>query len=183
MTMRIRTSAVAVAAAAFALAGVAGAGAASASGAGSATPDAPLQVCRPGTLKASLSEDDGRPGGMNHAGRFLRVENTGKSACTLKGYAGLAMESPGHEAIRTVADQGDTYFAKDPGAHTITLESGADAWADLEWTHTGADSAKAGYLQISPTGSNSHSTVPFDGEVDNGTLSVTAWAAEKPDIG
>ncbi|MEK8171627.1 DUF4232 domain-containing protein [Streptomyces sp. M19] len=115
---------------------------------------------------------------MNHAGTYLRVKNTGDETCTLSGYAGLALEGAGHTALDTDAKHGDTYFANDPGAHTITLKPGASAWADLVWTHTGASTAHAKYLQISPTGSNSHSTVAFDQEVDNGTLALTAWAAK-----
>jgi hypothetical protein len=61
----------------------------------------------------------------------LRVVNTGKTTCTLRGYAGLALEGARHEAVHTSVRHGSTYFAKNPGVHTVTLKGGASAWADL----------------------------------------------------
>ncbi|MBF8171105.1 MULTISPECIES: DUF4232 domain-containing protein [Streptomyces] len=138
------------------------------------------QECQPGTLKATTADLDDGQHGMNHEGTYLKVTNTGDVTCAISGYAGLALEGAGHTAIATDAEHGDTYFAQDPGEHQVTLEAGDSAYADLEWTHTGADSADAHYLQISPTGSNSHSTVPFAKEVDNSALTVTAWSDTPP---
>ncbi|MGW8556826.1 DUF4232 domain-containing protein [Streptomyces tubercidicus] len=59
------------------------------------------------------------------------------------------------------------------------LKPGKSAYADLVWTHAGP-SEKAKYLQVSPTGSNSHSIAAFDNDVDGGALSVTAWPAQLP---
>ncbi|MFI0262588.1 DUF4232 domain-containing protein [Streptomyces sp. NPDC017056] len=163
-------------AAAVALAAGTGAGAASAAGTGQAG----AAPCQPGTLKVTTTDAGGSQAGMNHAGTYLRVVNTGTSTCSFSGYPGLALEGAGHTALKTRVRQGDTYFAKDPGVHRVTLKPGKSAYADLVWTHTGAGTAHAKYLQVSPTGSNSHSVIPFDQEVDNGTLSVTAWSPKLP---
>ncbi|MFH8409037.1 DUF4232 domain-containing protein [Streptomyces sp. NPDC018019] len=163
-------------AAAVALTAGAGAGVASAAGAGPAG----AGECQPGTLKATTTDAGGSQAGMNHAGTYLRVQNTGGTTCAISGYPGLALEGAGHTALKTEVRHGDTYFAKDPGVHRVTLKPGRSAYADLVWTHTGADTAPAKFLQISPTGSNAHNVVPFDQEVDNGTLSVTAWSAKLP---
>ncbi|MBI0301175.1 DUF4232 domain-containing protein [Streptomyces sp. PRKS01-29] len=136
--------------------------------------------CQPGTLRATLDSAGTSQAGMNHRGTFLRVTNTGDETCVISGYAGVALEGAGHTAIKTTARHGSTYFATDPGTHPITLAPGKSAWADLVWTTTGADTAHAKYLQISPTGSNSHSTVPFNQDLDNSTLSLTAWSAKPP---
>ncbi|MFI7309404.1 DUF4232 domain-containing protein [Streptomyces hygroscopicus] len=136
--------------------------------------------CQPGTLKAKLDSAGTSQAEMNHRGTFLRVTNTGQETCVISGYAGVALEGAGHTAIKTTARHGDTYFATDPGVHPITLGPGKSAWADLVWTTTGASTAHAKYLQISPTGSNSHSTVAFDQDLDNGTLSLTAWSSKPP---
>lgn len=138
--------------------------------------------CQPGTLRAALDDAGLSQAGMNHAGTFLKVTNTGDETCSFSGYAGLALETETHAAVSTTTRHGDTYFAADPGTHTVTLAAGDSAWADLVWTHAG-DMRHTGYLQISPTGSNSHSTVRFRQLVDDGTLSVTAWDAERPSIG
>ncbi|MFD8281787.1 DUF4232 domain-containing protein [Streptomyces malaysiensis] len=136
--------------------------------------------CQPGTLRAKLDTAGISQAGMNHRGTFLRVTNTGDETCVISGYAGVALEGAGHTAIETTARHGSTYFATDPGSHPITLAPGKSAWADLVWTTTGASTAHAKYLQISPTGSNSHSTVPFAQDLDNGTLSLTAWSSKPP---
>ncbi|MEU1942158.1 DUF4232 domain-containing protein [Streptomyces sp. NPDC059474] len=136
--------------------------------------------CQPGTLRATLDSAGTSQSGMNHRGTFLRVKNTGDETCVISGYAGLALEGAGHTAIKTTARHGSTYFATDPGSHPITLGPGKSAWADLVWTTTGASTAHAKYLQISPTGSNSHSTVAFGEDLDNGTLSLTAWSSKPP---
>lgn len=175
MTMRgLRTAATATAAVALAV-GV-GAGMASATGAaGSGAAGA----CEPGTLKVTTTSAGSSQVGMNHEGTYLKVTNTGTSACAIGGYPGLALEGAGHTALKTTAHHGDTYFAKDPGAHGITLKPGKSAFADLVWTHAGP-SVQAKYLQVSPTGSNSHGVVAFDKAVDGGKLSVTAWSATPP---
>ncbi|GAA2346028.1 DUF4232 domain-containing protein [Streptomyces kunmingensis] len=174
--MAISRAAVAVAAT-VAFAG-AGAGTALAS---DVTPDA-TQVCQPGTLTATTTQLGTEQAGMNHAGTFLKVTNTSDNTCTFSGYAGLALEGSGHTALTTHSEHGNTYFAQDPGEHTITLQSGDSAYADLVWTHTGASTATARYLQISPTGSNTHSVVAFKQDVDNGRLSVTAWSDTPPTV-
>ncbi|MFJ9408351.1 DUF4232 domain-containing protein [Streptomyces sp. NPDC101393] len=175
MTMRALRTAVTLAAAA-ALAAGAGVGVASAANSGASG----AGECQPGTLRATTTSAGGSQVGMNHVGVYLKVVNTGKSACTFSGYPGLALEAAGHTALKTTARHGDTYFAQDPGVHKVTLKPGGAAYADMVWTHTGASTAHAKYLQISPTGSNAHSVVAFDQDVDNGTLAVTAWSAARP---
>ncbi|MEU0472271.1 DUF4232 domain-containing protein [Streptomyces olivaceus] len=80
----------------------------------------------------------------------------------LSGCAGLASEGSGHTALPTQTGHGDTYFAADPGRHDVTLQAGDPAYANLVWTHTGAETAAAHHLQMSPTGGNAHSTVAFE---------------------
>lgn len=176
--MRIARMTVAAAATA-ALLGGAGAGVAA------AAPDHAAATasseCQPGTLKATTNDGlDSHQHGMNHVGTYLQVKNTGDSTCTLKGYPGLALEKSGHKSAKTDVRHGDTYFAQDPGSHGVKLKPGASAYADLEWTHTGAHAVHAKHLQISPTGSNAHSVVSFDQVVDQGQLNVTAWSAKAP---
>ncbi|MEU7485518.1 DUF4232 domain-containing protein [Streptomyces sp. NPDC042319] len=173
----LRTVVTAAAVAAMAAGGLAGAAAAAQAS------DAGAGACQPGTLKVTTTDAGQSQVGMNHAGTYLKVKNTGDETCAIKGYAGLALEGAGHKALNTEVRHGDTYFAKDPGAHTVTLKPGGVAYADLVWTHTGADPAPAKYLQVSPTGSNSHSVVPLEDDVDNGTLNLTAWSAELPTAG
>ncbi|PBC86872.1 MULTISPECIES: DUF4232 domain-containing protein [unclassified Streptomyces] len=175
MTIRgLRTAATVTAAVALAV----GAGAGMASAAGAAGSGA-AGACRPGTLKVATTSAGSSQIGMNHEGTYLKVTNTGTSACAIGGYPGLALEGAGHTALKTTAYHGDTYFAKDPGAHRITLKPGKSAFADLVWTHAGP-SVRAKYLQVSPTGSNSHGVVAFDKAVDGGKLGVTAWSATPP---
>lgn len=176
MTIRGLRTAVTVTAA-VALAVGAGAGMASAAGAAGSGAAA---ACGPGTLKVTTTSAGSGQAGMNHEGTYLKVTNAGDSTCAISGYPGLALEGAGHTALKTTAHHGDTYFAKDPGAHRITLKPGKSAFADLVWTHAGPSSAQAKYLQVSPTGGNSHSVVAFDNAVDGGELSVTAWAATPP---
>lgn len=176
MTIRgLRTAATVTAAVALAV----GAGAGMASAAGAAGSGA-AGSCAPGTLKVTTTSAGSSQVGMNHEGTYLKVTNTGTSTCAISGYPGLALEGAGHTALKTTPHHGDTYFAKDPGAHGATLKPGKSAFADLVWTHAGPSSAQAKYLQVSPTGSNSHSVVAFDKAVDGGKLSVTAWSATPP---
>ncbi|MER5950236.1 DUF4232 domain-containing protein [Streptomyces sp. NPDC001904] len=159
----------------------AGTGTALASGAPSDTAGA-AQACQPGTLKATTTHLGSEQAGMNHAGTFLKVTNTGDTTCTLSGYAGIVLEGSGHTALSTHPDHGNTYFAQDPGSLAVALQADDSAYADLVWTHTGADTAAARYLQISPTGGNAHSVVPFKQDVDHGRLSLTAWSDTPPTV-
>lgn len=163
--------------AAVVLAAGASAGIANAAGAGGSGAAA-AGACAPGSLKVTTTSAAGQAG-MNHVGTYLQVTNTGNSTCTISGYPGLALEGAGHSAIKTTVYRGDTYFAKDPGAHPVTIKPGQGAYADLVWTHAGP-SKQAKYLQVSPTGSNAHSILAFDQAVDGGKLSVTAWSATPP---
>ncbi|MGW7575940.1 DUF4232 domain-containing protein [Streptomyces sp. NPDC054765] len=165
--------------AALALAAGAGAGIASAAGAAGAGPAA-VGSCGPGSLTVTTTNAGSSQAGMSHSGTYLKVTNAGKDTCAINGYPGLALEGAGHTSLKTTAHHGDTYFAKDPGAHQVTLKPGKSAFADLVWTNTGVSTAHAKYLQVSPTGSNSHGVVAFDNAVDGGALSVTAWSAQLP---
>ncbi|MFF3743326.1 DUF4232 domain-containing protein [Streptomyces kronopolitis] len=167
------TTTAAVVLAAGASAGIATAAGTGGSGAAAAS------ACAPGTLKVTTTTAGSGQAGMSHEGTYLKVTNTGKSNCAISGYPGLALEGAGHSAIKTKVHRGDTYFAKDPGAHRVTLKPGKSAYADLVWSHAGP-SAKAKYLQVSPTGSNAHGILPFTNDVDGGSLSVTAWSATPP---
>jgi hypothetical protein len=154
-----------------------GAGVASATTATVHTASSKAAACQPGTLKAVVT---GTQAEMSSFGTVLKVTNTGKAICTISGYAGLALEGSGHKAIKTTVKHGSTYFTKNPGAHTVTLKHGQSAYADLAWTRTGTHTANAKYLQIAPTGSNSHSTVGFSHPLDNGVLTETAWSTSRP---
>ncbi|WP_433859588.1 DUF4232 domain-containing protein [Streptomyces kronopolitis] len=158
----------------------AGASAGIAAAAGTGGPGAAAAgACAPGTLKVTTTTAGSGQAGMNHEGTYLRVTNTGTGTCAISGYPGLALEAAGHSAIKTTVHRGDTYFAKDPGAHRVTLKPGKSAYADLVWSHAGP-SVKAKYLQVSPTGGNAHGILPFAKDVDGGSLSVTAWSATPP---
>ncbi|MFE1174043.1 DUF4232 domain-containing protein [Streptomyces sp. NPDC058773] len=180
MSMRALRTAATVAAAVVLAAG-ASAGMASAAGAPGATgAGAAAAACAPGTLKVTTTDAGSSQAGMNHQGTYLRVTNTGGSTCAISGYPGLALEGAGHTALKTRAQHGDTYFAKDPGVQQVTLKPGKSAYADLVWSHAGPSSAQAKYLQVSPTGGNAHGVVAFDNAVDGGKLEVTAWSATPP---
>ncbi|MFI1304216.1 DUF4232 domain-containing protein [Streptomyces sioyaensis] len=170
---RAVTVTAAVVLAAGASAGIAAAAGSAGSGAGAAG------SCGAGALKVSTTSAGSGQAGMNHEGTYLRVTNTGKSTCAISGYPGLALQGAGHSAMKTTVHRGDTYFAKDPGAHQVTLKPGKSAYADLVWSHAGP-SAKAKYLQVSPAGGNAHSVLAFDKDVDGAALSVTAWSATPP---
>jgi hypothetical protein len=175
MTMRGLRTAISAAAGVLLAAGVS-AGVASAAGDHAAAAEA----CQPGTLISSISRAGDPQTGMNHEGVHLRVENTGKTACIISGYPGLALEGAGHTAIKTTVQHGDTYFEKDAGAHEITIQPGKAAYADMAWTHLGQSTAHVKYVQISPTGGSAHTTVGFVEDIDKGALSVTAWSLTPP---
>ncbi|MFI2185184.1 DUF4232 domain-containing protein [Streptomyces sioyaensis] len=177
MTIRGLRTAVTVTAAVVLAAGASAGIAAAAGPAGSGA--AAAGSCGPGALKVTTTSAGSDQAGMNHEGTYLRVTNTGKSTCAISGYPGLALEGAGHSAMKTTVHRGDTYFAQDPGAHQVTLKPGKSAYADLVWTHAGP-SAKAKYLQVSPSGGNAHSVLAFDKDVDGAALSVTAWSATPP---
>ncbi|MGW1839098.1 DUF4232 domain-containing protein [Streptomyces sp. BBFR2] len=170
----------AFASAAVAVAAVTGAGVASASPADATATAA--SACAPGTLKVGKAYLPEGSGGMNHAGIYLVAKNTGKKTCVIKGYPGLALEGKGHSGLKTSVHHGNTYYSKDGGARAITLKPGKAAYANLAWTHSGANAAQAKYLQVSPTGSNAHGVIALDDLVDNHKLDVTAWAAKKPKV-
>ncbi|WP_328540225.1 DUF4232 domain-containing protein [Streptomyces sp. NBC_00344] len=141
--------------------------------------------CTTGHLEVSLSSggEAGSQSGMSHAGQFLRFRNTGTDTCVLYGYPGLGLEGTGHRSLSTDAEWGSTYFARNPGKHTVQLQSGDSAWADLVWTQTGAHPARSSYLEVTPPGATTHRTVSFERSVDNGVLQVTALSDSVPHIG
>ncbi|MDI5962151.1 DUF4232 domain-containing protein [Streptantibioticus silvisoli] len=158
---------------------LAGAGVATAAAPAAHVTAAKTSPCQPGTLAAHTVGDQYE---TSTFGTLLQVTNHGTRSCTVSGYAGLGLEGAGHKAVKMTVKHGSTEFTHNSGTRAITLKPGASAWADLAWTNTGDDSANAKYLQISPSGSNSHSTVAFSHLIDNGALTETAWSTSKPTI-
>ncbi|MEU6084664.1 DUF4232 domain-containing protein [Streptomyces sp. NPDC047108] len=165
----------AITAATAAVAGGLAFGVPQATASGAATP-----TCREAGLEVTL-DDLGTPqAGMNHSGTYLRMKNTTDRTCAVRGYPGLGLEKAGHEQAPTDTDRGSTYFAQDPGRKTVYLQPGDSAWADLEWTHTGANDVKAKSLRVTPPAATTQARVPLDEKVDNGRLAVTALSDTPP---
>ncbi|MEV0265019.1 DUF4232 domain-containing protein [Streptomyces sp. NPDC050617] len=177
---RMTTVATAAAAAALLAGGIAAGTANAAAPTATATP-----TCAVSGLRITLDDngDGGSQHGMNHEGTYLRFKNTTGTTCALRGYPGLGLEKAGHAKAATDVKWGSTYFAQDPGKKTVYLKSGASAWADLVWTHTGANAVHAKYLEVTPPAATTHRTLAFDKIVDNGTLNVTSLSATPPTAG
>ncbi len=167
---------VAAGAAAAALLVAAGAGTASAATRGSTAP-----TCRTGALAASVRTAPGQVGAGN-VGAFLALTNTSHQTCTVQGHPGLGLQNAHHQSQPISVAWGSTYFAKDPGAHPVTLRPGQSAYAAMAWSQpNGVRSITPAYLLVTPPDQTSHLTIPFaPGPINAGTLQVTSLAATPP---
>ena len=157
------------------------------SGSAVAQADSPVAqkaaACRGNDLSVSRNLDDGNQAGMNHVGSFLVVTNSSLRSCTIKGYLSLRLLDAKHDALHTTTDRGATYFASDPGAHTVTLQPGSQASADLVYVNGDVNpeqSVRPSYLEITTPGTKDGSfTIPFSAPagIYQGELSTTALAA------
>jgi hypothetical protein len=167
------------AAAALAIGGTVGAGSAMATG----VQNAKVAACQGNGLSISQNLDDGNQAGMNHDGSYIVVTNNSLQTCTIKGYLSLQLLDAHHQPLRTSEAKGATYFASDPGAHSITLKSGQQAAADLVYVNGGVNpdqAVKPTYLQITTPGAKDGSfTIPFStpSGIYQGGLATTALAA------
>jgi hypothetical protein len=111
------------------------------------------------------------------------VTNDSLQTCTINGYLSLQLLDAQHQPLHTSEQRGATYFAPDPGAHSITLKSGQQAAADLVYVNGGVDPASAvkpTYLQITTPGAHDGSfTIPFSASsgIYQGELATTALSA------
>jgi len=153
--------------------------------AGSGTADAQTvrapQRCSTGDLKASLHADDNQAG-VGNFGENLALTNTSHQTCTVYGYPGLGLQNGKHTVLPITVVWGSTYFAADPGRHTVTLKPGQSAWSDLAWNAPyGVKSVTPSYLEVTPPDETTHLTIGFaPGPINDGSLHVTALAAKLP---
>ena len=138
-------------------------------------------TCSASALTASLHHN--LAGGMNHQGIEVQLKTGTSHTCAVRGYPGLGLENAEHQTLKSTTTWGSTWYAADPGKHTITLKPGQSVQAVIAWTHadTGTSGARhAAYLQVTPPASTTHKTLTFKEWVDNGDLSVTALASSVP---
>jgi hypothetical protein len=167
---------VAAGAAAAALLVAAGAGTASAATRSSSAP-----TCGTGALTASVRTAPGQVGAGN-VGAVLALTNTSHQTCTVQGHPGLGLQNAHHQNQHINVAWGSTYFAKDPGAHPVTLRPGQSAYAAMAWNQpNGVRSITPAYLLVTPPDQTRHLTIPFTpGPINAGTLQVTSLAATPP---
>lgn len=150
-------------------------------GSASAQTAAAPQRCHTTALKASLHAD-GNQAGVGNFGENLALTNISHQTCTVYGYPGLGLQNGKHAVLPIKVIWGSTYFATDPGRHTVTLKPGQSAWADLAWhAPYGVTSVTPSYLEVTPPDETTHLTIGFAvGAVDDDNLHVTALAARPP---
>ncbi|QMU77886.1 DUF4232 domain-containing protein [Streptacidiphilus sp. PB12-B1b] len=170
-----RTAGLTAAAAALLVAGTA----ASASAAAPAPRAVPR--CHTSGLTASLHADPNQAG-VGNFGENLALTNTSHQTCTVYGYPGLGLQNAKHGVLSIKVNWGSTYFAADPGRHTVTLKPGQSAWADLAWNAPyGVKSVTPSYLEVTPPDETTFRTIGFTpGPINDGSLNVTALAAKPP---
>lgn len=171
-----RKIAAAVAATAVAGAVVAGTGAAQAAVSPAAASKA-VPTCAAAGLRVLLG--GWLAGGMMHQGAMLRLTNTTRWTCALRGYPGVGMEDAHHRVLTTRTHWGSTWYATDPGRATLYLRPGQTAEANIAWTHANegtSGAVKAAYLEVTPPASRVHKVIAFNEWVDFGRLDVTALA-------
>ena len=139
------------------------------------------QRCHTSALSASLHVSANNAAMGNRDGQLV-LTNTSHQTCTVYGYPGLGLQNAGHKVLPIKVSWGSTYFAADPGRHTVTLKPGQSAWADLAWhAPYGVTSVTPSYLEITPPNETTHLTIHFaPGAIDDDTLHVTALAAHLP---
>jgi Protein of unknown function (DUF4232) len=164
-------------AAAAALLVAASAGTASAAGHSAPAP----QRCHTAGLRATLHPDEDQAG-LGNFGENLSLTNTSHQTCTVYGYPGLGIQNAKHQVLSIKVNWGSTYFAGDPGRHTVTLKPGQSAWSDLAWNAPyGVKSVTPSYLEVTPPNETTHLTIRFaPGSINDGSLNVTALAARLP---
>ncbi|MFJ6636907.1 DUF4232 domain-containing protein [Streptomyces sp. NPDC091376] len=142
----------------------------------------PTPTCHEADLTITLEEVDGPQAGMSHSGKYLRMTNTSDGTCAVRGYPGLGLQSATGDRVHADVVRGSTYFAPDPGVKSVRLSPNESAWADLEWTQTGADEVAAKYLLVTPPAATTQQRIEFNELLDGGRLTVTALNDTPPGI-
>lgn len=124
--------------------------------------------------------------GAGNQGTNVVFTNRSASACTLYGYPGYGLlDAKRYEQTSTVL-RGSTYFQRDPGKKTITLQPGKSAYASLAWSviaglgepTDGPCEPKSAWLEVTPPNAYRHAVLRFNQTVcSHGKLTTTAVAA------
>ncbi|MFF3157959.1 DUF4232 domain-containing protein [Streptomyces sp. NPDC057910] len=140
---------------------------------------AAVPACATTDLVASVH---GSQAGAGNFGATLVLTNASHRTCTVTGYPGLGLENVERKVQRIKVIWGASYFQRDPGRHTVTLEPRQAATAGLAWNAPqGGGSLTPAYLHITPPDQRTHLTIPFiPGAMDAAAgLHVTALTAQK----
>ncbi len=136
------------------------------------------QRCHTSALSASLHVSANNAAMGNRDGQLV-LTNTSHQTCTVYGYPGLGLQNAGHKVLPIKVSWGSTYFAADPGRHTVTLRPGQSAYADFGWSAPyGITSVTPSYLEVTPPDETAFRLIRFpSGAINDGTLRVTALSA------
>jgi Protein of unknown function (DUF4232) len=113
-------------------------------------------------------------------GLTIAVRNTGRAACTVRGYPRLGLTLHG-QRVKSRTGDGSTYFHADPGPSVVTIAPGGTARAFLGFgTVSGTGNVRASAVTVAWRGASWRKTAPLPAApvtVTGGKLTVTAWAA------
>ena len=138
--------------------------------------------CRTGQIAVTL-EHPVRQGG--NEGWTIGLQDKGNAACTVSGYPRLGLEGRHGQRLRSITQDGPTYFHADPAPSSVILQPGGFAVAWLAYgTVSGSGNVHAHSLTIRTEGAASHKTVILASRsvtITRGVLDVTAWAPRGKD--
>ena len=136
--------------------------------------------CRTGQIAVTL-EHPVRQGG--NQGWTIGLQDKGNAACTVSGYPRLGLEGRHGQRLRSITQDGPTYFHADPAPSSVILQPGGFAVAWLAYgTVSGSGNVRARALTIRTEGAASHKTVILASRsvtITRGVLDVTAWKLRK----
>jgi hypothetical protein len=136
-----------------------------------ATDPSTADTCTPADLSASI---DGFDAAAGHRYARLLLTNTSDRTCTLSGYPGVGARGEWGNRFELTAEQRDPLDGAAP--QQVTLQPGAAASANLEWTGelAGAESEKASLLAVQLAQGQDAFGVPVGDEdlVDIGILTT-----------
>lgn len=133
--------------------------------------------CTPDQAHMLLGSTDGLTG---HRILPIRLMNFSDAPCVVNGYPDIAFADQNDNAMAVTIEQGDSFFAIDPGAQRVEIPAGESAVTYLGWDAIANQGQfEASTLYGASFAGEVRGSWPLEADISEGsTVAVTAWLLE-----